>query len=280
MGNQTLVPSQIQSVESYFLDLKSYIQFRSSLGSTTFMKTAKVNLIESNSSSSSNNSGLSTLTNDELLVETRNLHVNESTVNANASSAPGGGTIAVTAGAAQSADSSSLQPAASSSATVTGSAASSVGAGVGSSGSSTGPAAQQPGLNKLSQLQTIRQRLQQLRDSQQPVVVKVFPKYDASIRLDLYSKRVREIKSIVQTRYGMSTNCLPFAELVITERAAFLFRQFVRYNLYDRLSTRPFLTLVEKKWITFQLLCAVNEIHSLQIVHGDIKVRMKGVWLF
>ena len=47
MGNQTLVPSQIQSVESYLLDLKSYIEFNASLGSTTFMKTARVNLVES-----------------------------------------------------------------------------------------------------------------------------------------------------------------------------------------------------------------------------------------
>jgi phosphoinositide-3-kinase, regulatory subunit 4 len=96
-------------------------------------------------------------------------------------------------------------------------------------------------------------------------------RYDMSIRLDLYSKRVREIKNIIYSRYGMCTNCLPFAEAVITDRAAFLFRQYIRYNLYDRLSTRPFLSLVEKKWLAFQLLCAVNECHSLQIVHGDIK---------
>jgi hypothetical protein len=42
MGNQTLVPSQIQNVESYFNDLKAHIKYKSSLGSTTFMKTAKV----------------------------------------------------------------------------------------------------------------------------------------------------------------------------------------------------------------------------------------------
>jgi hypothetical protein len=42
MGNQTLVPSQIQNVESYFNDLKTYIKYKSSLGSTTFMKTAIV----------------------------------------------------------------------------------------------------------------------------------------------------------------------------------------------------------------------------------------------
>jgi phosphoinositide-3-kinase regulatory subunit 4 len=60
-------------------------------------------------------------------------------------------------------------------------------------------------------------------------------------------------------------------QVYITERAAFLFRQYVKHNLYDRLSTRPFLTLVEKKWLAFQLVCAVNELHSLGIVHGDMK---------
>ena len=48
MGNQILIPSQIQiqSVESYLLELKDTIQFKSSLGSTTFMKTARVTKIE------------------------------------------------------------------------------------------------------------------------------------------------------------------------------------------------------------------------------------------
>lgn len=36
-------------------------------------------------------------------------------------------------------------------------------------------------------------------------------------------------------------------------------------------STRPFLNLLERKWIAFQLLCAVTSIHSKQVYHGDIK---------
>jgi len=31
------------------------------------------------------------------------------------------------------------------------------------------------------------------------------------------------------------------------------------------------LTLIEKKWLIFQLLCAVSQIHSSYITHGDIK---------
>jgi phosphoinositide-3-kinase regulatory subunit 4 len=37
------------------------------------------------------------------------------------------------------------------------------------------------------------------------------------------------------------------------------------------LSTRPFLSLVEKKWLAFQLLLAVKQCHEKDICHGDIK---------
>lgn len=36
-------------------------------------------------------------------------------------------------------------------------------------------------------------------------------------------------------------------------------------------STRPFLEDIEKKWIAFQLLCALRDCHSLDVFHGDIK---------
>ena len=244
MGNQALVPSQIQSVENYLIDLKTYIQFRSSLGSTTFMKTAKVNLID-NSLEDANNYNIissssvtsSSNLNDPLLTNANSNLIN-SGASANSNSGPNQSQNSNLNTSTLNMNSSSVSSSANS------------------------------GLNKAN---LVKQKLQQLRESQQVVVVKIFPKYDLSIRLDLYSKRIKEIKSIIQSRYGMNTNCLPCSEFIITDRAAFLFRQFIRYNLYDRISTRPFLTLVEKKWITFQLLCAVNEIHSLQIVHGDIK---------
>jgi phosphoinositide-3-kinase regulatory subunit 4 len=115
------------------------------------------------------------------------------------------------------------------------------------------------------------EQYQKLHDKQHQCVAKVFPKYDLSIRLELYGKRVLEIKNIIYTRYGQCTNCLPYSNLILLDKAAYLFRQHIKYNLYDRLSTRPFLCDIEKKWIAFQLMCAVNEIHSLNIVHGDIK---------
>jgi len=48
----------------------------------------------------------------------------------------------------------------------------------------------------------------------------------------------------------------------MTERAGFLVRQYLKDSLYDRVSTRPFLTMVEKKWIAFQLLVALQQAHK------------------
>jgi len=50
-----------------------------------------------------------------------------------------------------------------------------------------------------------------------------------------------------------------------SDRAALLIRQYVKDSLYDRISTRPFLSPIEKKWIAYQLLCAVNQCHKLNV---------------
>lgn len=38
-----------------------------------------------------------------------------------------------------------------------------------------------------------------------------------------------------------------------TDKAAYLLRQYSYSNLHDRLSTRPFLSQIEKKWLAFQV---------------------------
>ncbi len=50
--------------------------------------------------------------------------------------------------------------------------------------------------------------------------------------------------------------------LKVTDRAGFLVRQYIKDSLYDRMSTRPFLTQTEKKWIAFQLLLAIQQAHK------------------
>lgn len=66
-------------------------------------------------------------------------------------------------------------------------------------------------------------------------------------------------------------NALPYQRAVETETNGYLVRQYFYNSLYDRLSTRPFLEDVEKKWLAFQLLCALRDCHAKDIYHGDIK---------
>ena len=50
------------------------------------------------------------------------------------------------------------------------------------------------------------------------------------------------------------------------------YRQFVYYSLLERLKNKiPKLSITEKKWLVFQLLCAVSQVHRGGLVHGDIK---------
>jgi phosphoinositide-3-kinase regulatory subunit 4 len=83
-------------------------------------------------------------------------------------------------------------------------------------------------------------------------------------------------------------NVFSWQRMLETEKAAYLVRQFFYGSLYDRIrleketfcrfkqgnddingsnirSTRPFLTLIEKKWIAYQLLHGVAETHSKQV---------------
>lgn len=66
-------------------------------------------------------------------------------------------------------------------------------------------------------------------------------------------------------------NALGFERAFETDTNAYLIRQFMYSSLYDRLSTRPFLEDIEKRWIAFQLLCALRDCHARDIYHGDIK---------
>ncbi|CAD7085003.1 unnamed protein product [Hermetia illucens] len=100
------------------------------------------------------------------------------------------------------------------------------------------------------------------------VVVKVFVKHDPTLPLEAHAERLEYIKKTLAN----AVNCLPFQKVIINDRAVYIMREYVKHSLYDRVSTRPFLTVLEKKWITFQILCALNQCHKQKICHGDIKL--------
>ncbi|KAK1551170.1 hypothetical protein Q3G72_031342 [Acer saccharum] len=101
------------------------------------------------------------------------------------------------------------------------------------------------------------------------VLVKVYFKRGDYIDLREYERRLSHIKETF--RALDHPHVWPFQFWQETDKAAYLLRQYFFNNLHDRLSTRPFLSLVEKKWLAFQLLLAVSQCHEKGICHGDIK---------
>ncbi|KAG5438557.1 hypothetical protein PCANB_002661 [Pneumocystis canis] len=104
--------------------------------------------------------------------------------------------------------------------------------------------------------------------SEGPIVVKFFIKPSHSYALNDY---IEEVKSIRQKLLNIP-NAIPFRRVFETGRAGYLLREFFFISLYDKISTRPFLQMIEKKWIVFQLLCGLRDCHSKGVCHGDIKI--------
>ncbi|GFP86748.1 serine/threonine-protein kinase ppk19 [Phtheirospermum japonicum] len=101
------------------------------------------------------------------------------------------------------------------------------------------------------------------------VLVKVYFKRGDSIDLRDYERHLARIREIFS--HLDHPHVWPFQFWLETDKAAYLLRQYFFNNLHDRLSTRPFLGLIEKKWLAFQLLYAVKQSHEHGICHGDIK---------
>ncbi|CAK9300578.1 unnamed protein product [Gordionus sp. m RMFG-2023] len=100
------------------------------------------------------------------------------------------------------------------------------------------------------------------------ITIKIFVVQNSLISLKKYKDEIDKLK----TKLENVPWCLPFHQTVIVEnKAGYLIRQYTKYNLYDRLNTRPFLSIFEKKWITFQILSALEYLHTLGICHGDLK---------
>ncbi|AEO55094.1 hypothetical protein MYCTH_37094 [Thermothelomyces thermophilus ATCC 42464] len=96
----------------------------------------------------------------------------------------------------------------------------------------------------------------------------------AKVLIKPYSMSLDKYKqAIIRERRLLSDvpNALPYQRAIETETNGYLVRQFLYSSLYDRLSTRPFLEDIEKKWLAFQLLCALRDCHNKGVYHGDIK---------
>lgn len=64
----------------------------------------------------------------------------------------------------------------------------------------------------------------------------------------------------------------PFLSVAAAPPVYYLARPYFYTNLYDRLTIRPALSVVEKKWICLQLLDALSFCGARGLCHGDLKV--------
>ncbi|KAI6038614.1 hypothetical protein EDC04DRAFT_2896147 [Pisolithus marmoratus] len=99
------------------------------------------------------------------------------------------------------------------------------------------------------------------------LVVKIFIKHDPGISLRTHVRKQKVDREALLD----IPNVYSYQAFVETDKAGYLIRQWITSNLYDRISTRPFLSIVEKKWIVFQLLSALSLSHIQKTPHGDIK---------
>ncbi|KAL7275309.1 Serine/threonine-protein kinase [Rhizina undulata] len=99
------------------------------------------------------------------------------------------------------------------------------------------------------------------------VVVKTFVKPLPSFSLEDYRQQIQHEQEVLAD----IPNAIVYQRVVETEKAGYMVRQYLYSSLYDRISTRPFLEEIEKRWIAFQLLCALRDCHARGVHHGDIK---------
>ncbi|DBA05165.1 TPA: hypothetical protein N0F65_005015 [Lagenidium giganteum] len=103
------------------------------------------------------------------------------------------------------------------------------------------------------------------------LVVKIYRKYDPNESLSSAEVALRRLSLAFSMEH--QPNLLPYADYQLSTKynVAFMVRQYFASNLYDRICSRPFLTTIEKKWIAFQVLRALEQCHNKGICHGDIK---------
>ncbi|KAL9931457.1 hypothetical protein V8E36_009622 [Tilletia maclaganii] len=99
------------------------------------------------------------------------------------------------------------------------------------------------------------------------LVVKTFVKPDVGVTLRPLVRRLRVEREALAKVPGVLT----YQTVIETESAGYLIRQWLASNLYDRISTRPFLSIIEKKWITYQLIHAMRDARAAKVAHGDLK---------
>ena len=106
-----------------------------------------------------------------------------------------------------------------------------------------------------------------------PLVLKIFVKkyYDDCDNISFKEgkdKLVSVYKKIFSEKIPPSI--APITSLEDSNLCGMIYRQYFEYSLKERIYLNPYLTDIEKIWISFQLLYTLNNMNELNIVHGDL----------
>ncbi|CAR23695.1 ubiquitin-binding serine/threonine protein kinase VPS15 [Lachancea thermotolerans CBS 6340] len=100
------------------------------------------------------------------------------------------------------------------------------------------------------------------------ILIKVFIKPTDEYSLTELSRQLTKESLVL----APLPNVLNYSKIVESDRAGYLIRQHLKSSAYDKLSSRPSLEPIELKFIIFQLLRSLDDIHSRGVCHGDLKL--------
>ena len=114
-----------------------------------------------------------------------------------------------------------------------------------------------------------------------PLILKIFFKNNYNDKdKAIFAKEYTNMQNIQQKIFQKKINNIcPIVELEndpieinsINRQVGMIFRQYVEFNLQERIYLMPYLQNIEKMWITFQLLYCLNDLKQMKIIHGDLK---------
>ena len=103
-----------------------------------------------------------------------------------------------------------------------------------------------------------------------PLVLKIYSKKIINLEESDFTKYKNKLYEI-KRNFHKKTNVIPILDTKKIEDELIIIRQYMPFNLKEAMLKIPYLSIIEKKFICFQILYSLNQIHLKNICHGDIK---------
>ena len=120
--------------------------------------------------------------------------------------------------------------------------------------------------------------------NQIPFVMKIFSKAELTPEQEnLFNNETQKLKDIykqihpnilqIQPEFNLK-GIVPLINIDNQNKtAAILIRQYLTYNLRERIYIEPYLTYIDKIWLTLQIMFSLHNVHSKQVYHGNLKLQ-------